>query len=442
MSEHTVEPLATARRERAEALGWLLLTLGGLAVAALAVQSDARLGTASAPFLGRYKIRVGPGSVLAPIVAATVVALAVRGVFERRGWHEVQLFGYLTGLSWALALALVDGWSGLTKALGSPEEYLGDVRRVDDDPLGYIRNFTAEAATHSVATRGHPPGPVLLLWLLERAGITNHITLGFLITALSALTIPLVLSAVRDSVGESAARRYLPVLVLAPYAIWAAVSLEAIVALLGACALVTGVRASRRRVRGWPSIGWALLAGLLIGVAALFSYAAPWLGLSLAFVYFARRRPFLNIASGVGVLVPVLCAQLVGFGWADGLLAAEADYNSRVVPYRSVLWWSAMSVVALLVATGPVILASARKVRNTPAWPFLVGAGSALVFSMVAGLARGGVEHAWLPFFPWLTVAAVAPERQAGPPVPTPILLVGLGAAVAIVVEAVLVTPW
>src|SRR3712207_7812239 len=54
---------------------------------------------------------------------------------------------------------------------------------------------------------------------------------------------------------------------------------------------------------------------------------------------------------------------------------------------------------------------------------------------------RGGVEHAWLPFFPWLTLAAVAPERQAGPPVPAPLLLAGLGAGVAIVVEAGLGPP-
>ena len=65
-----------------------------------------------------------------------------------------------------------------------------------------------------------------------------------------------------------------------------------------------------------------------------------------------------------------------------------------------------------------------------------------MVFSIAAGLARGGVEHAWLPFFPWLTVAAVAPERQGGQPVPAPLLLTGVGALVAVVIEAVLATPW
>ncbi|MEV0135083.1 hypothetical protein AB0H83_42355 [Dactylosporangium sp. NPDC050688] len=442
MSEPLTDRPWTAYRERRDALRWAVLGLLGLALAALAVQLDARLGTASAPFLGRYKIRVGPGSVLAPLVAAALLWFASHGALQRRSWREIQLFGYTAGLTWAIALALVDGWSGLTKALGSPEEYLGDVRRVGDDPLGYLRHFTADASAHSVASRGHPPGPVVFLWLADRIGVDNHVVLGFLITALSALTIPLVLSAVRDSVGEAAARRYLPVLVLAPYAIWVAVSLDGLVATLGAAAIVAGLRASRTRVRGWAASGWALTAGLLTGVAALFSYSAPWLGLSIVCVYFARRRAFLNVVTGLGALVPVLGAQLLGFGWADGLVAAETDYASRIAPYRSVLWWSAISVVVLLLATGPAIVASARKLRNTAAWPFLVGAGTAVMFSIAAGLARGGVEHAWLPFFPWLTVAVVAPEKPAGELPPTPLLLTAVGAASAIVIEALLITPW
>jgi hypothetical protein len=52
------------------------------------------------------------------------------------------------------------------------------------------------------------------------------------------------------------------------------------------------------------------------------------------------------------------------------------------------------------------------------------------------------VEHAWLAFFPWLTIAAVAPNRQAGPDVPAPALLSAFGALTAIIVEAVLATPW
>jgi hypothetical protein len=440
MSDQAADLGSIADREFSDALSWTIFAGCGLALSALAVHLDARLGTASAPFLGRYDLRLGPASLLAPIVAATVILLTLRGSFTHLPWHIVQILAYGSALAWALSLALVDGFSGLTKALGAPESYLEDVHQIGGHPFEYITTFTENPAAHSDTARGHPPGPVLLLWLFDRIGITNHTALGALITALATLTVPLVLAAVRDACGETAARRFAPVVVLAPYAVWVAVSLDAFVAVLGAAGVVLGIRATRQRAKISPL--WALLAGVLIGVASLFSYAAPWLGLSIVCVYFARRRPFLNVISGLGALTPVLAASLAGFSWPNGLEMAAEDFSLRVEPYRSAIWWAVLSVVALVVATGPAIVASARKMRNTPAWPFLVGAGSAVLFSIIAGQARGGVEHAWLPFFPWLTVAAVAPEEQGGPPVPPPILLAGVGALAGILIEALVNTPF
>jgi hypothetical protein len=436
-------PPGQATRPWRDALGWSVLALTGLALTALAVRAGAQLGTAGAPFLGRYRFQIGLPSLLAPAVAAVVVVLTARGWLDRVRWSLMLVWSYVAALAWALALAVADGAAGLTRALSSPDEYSADLAAVGDAPVHFVRHFTEHASQLSVAARGHPPGPVLLLWALHRVGVREDLALGLLITALGTLVVPLVLAAVSGTCGELAARRYLPVLALAPYAVWTAVSLDGVVAMLGAAMIAAGVHASKRERTGWNAAGWAGVAGLLAGVAALFSYAVPWLGLALILLYFARRRPFLNLASGVGALLPVLAAsRLLGFSWATGLEVAHADWASRVVPHRSAVWWSGISVVALLLAVGPPLFASLRKVRNTPAWPFLVGAGTAVLFSVLAGLARGGVEHAWLPFFPWLTVAAVAPERQAGPPVAAPLLLTTLGVVVAIVVEAVLATPW
>jgi hypothetical protein len=354
----------------------------------------------------------------------------------------VQVVGYLAMLAWSLALALVDGVAGLTRALRAPDGHLPDVAAVGDDPLGYLRTFTDAAAHHSPAARGHPPGPVLTLWALHRAGLHDEVALGVAITAVGALVIPLVLSAVRGVCGDQSARRYLPVVALAPYAVWLSVSTDAFVAALGAAMVLAGVHASDARRTGVRAFAWAVVAGGLLGVAAMFSYAAPWLGLSAVCLYFARRRAALIAATGLGALVPVAGAQLLGFAWVDGLVTAHADFAERIGPYRSAVWWGAISVVVLLLAAGPPLYASLRKVRNTPGWPFLIGAAAAVLFSVLAGLARGGVEHAWLAFFPWLTVAAVAPERQGGTPVPSPLLLVGAGVATALVIEALLRTAW
>lgn len=402
------------RIERRELVTWLTLAGVGLTLTWLAVHGGAHLGTASAPFLGHYRFHLGPGSLLAPAVALVVLVAAARGLLDGLRWRHVLAFGYVAGFAWAIGLALVDGAGGLTRSL-----------TFTDDSTGV----------------GHPPGPLLLLGWLREAGLPD-LAIGALLTAVGTLTVPVVLVAVRGSCGDAAARAFVPVLVLAPYAVWTAVSLDAIVALLGATGVMLGERGSKHIRTGWRAAGLTLAAGLVLGVAALFSYSVPWLGLSVVCLYFARRRPMLHLASGLGALIPVLLATWAGFNWFDGLVTAQADFAARIEPHRSALWWSGISLVVLLLAAGPALVASVRKLRNTPGWPFLIGALVAILFSVFAGFARGGVEHAWLPFFPWLLVAATAPERPAGAPVHPPLLLVTAGALTAIVIEAALATPW
>lgn len=434
------EPAIARKRERDDLSAWSALVVAGAVATWLAVRAGADLGTASAPFLGRYRIEWGAATALAPLVAIAVIAIARRGWFHTAQWSIVLLASYCGLLSWACSLAFVDGAGGFTRALLSPESYLHDVTAVGDHPLAYLRGFIDIAGERSIASRGHPPGPVLLLWAAQKAGLTNHLVLGLAVTALGALVVPFVLSAVREVCGEVAARSYAPVLILATWAVWLAVSIDALVAALGAAMVAAGVRATARH--GVRAGGWAFLAGLLLGTAALFSYAAAWLGLCVLCLNFARRRAALNWASGVGALVPVLAAWIAGFNWFDGLVSAHSDFTTRVDPVRPMLPWLGISLVALLLAVGPALVSSVRKMRNTPGWPFLVGAGAAVLFSLAAGLARGGVEHAWLAFFPWLTVGVVAPEQRGGPVPPPPLVLVAVAAFTAVVVEAVLATPW
>jgi hypothetical protein len=318
------------RGQRADLLAWLALTAIGLGVTWLAVRSGAQLGTRSAPFLGSYRFAVGFATMLAIVVAATVIFGAQRGRFEELPFRSVLAVGWAATFGWALSLALVDGAAGLTRSLQSPDNYLTDVPGVGDEPLAFIRTFTEHAGQHSVAARGHPPGPVLFLWALHRLGLTDRLALGVLIAALGALITPLVLSAVRGVCGELAARRYAPVLILAPYAVWVAVSVDVVVAVLGAVMVAMGVRASAHTRTGWRAGLWALACGVTLGLAALFSYAAPWLGLSVVCLYFARRRAFLNVATGLGALLPVLAAQFAGFVWIDGLAVAREIGRAHV----------------------------------------------------------------------------------------------------------------
>jgi methylthioxylose transferase len=434
------KPARRVDRVALDLLGWLALAGIGIGVTALALASGARLGTASAPFLGHYRVQISPLSLLAPAVA--IAFLSTWQWIRQLRWGVLVWVTYVVAFAWAIALALVDGAAGLTRSLLDPSNYAPDVATVGNHPAHYIATYTSNIASHSIAARGHPPGPVLLLWAFERIGVRDQLTLALFLTALGTLTIPLVLYCVHSVCGEVTARRYAPVLVLAPYAIWVAVSMNAVVAMLGAAMCAAGVFASARGRRGVVALASSIVAGLLIGFAAMFSYDVVWLGLSVVLLYFARRRGSLNIGTGIGVLLPIILAGRLGFDWLAGLAAANSDFAARIEPFRSAPWWAVLSVVALILAAGPPLYASARKLRNTPAWPFLIGSAVAVLFSVFAGLARGGVEAAWLPFFPWLTVAAVAPERQGGDPPPMPWPLVAGGAAAAIIIEAVLATPW
>ncbi len=425
---------------RRDLLVWLGLVAAGLALTALAVAVQARVGVASAPFTGRYRVKVEVGTLLAPAVAVAVLAGVRRGVHERLPWRWLLLGGFLAAFAWAVALALVDGGNGLASPLDLPRSYLHDVPHVDADPLGFLRDYVTNAPRLAVDDRQHPPGGAMFLWLLGEAGVTGPTVLGLAITAIGCLSVPLVAVAVRSLCHEPAARRIVPVLALAPYAVWLAVSMDAVVLTICAAALACGVVGSEPRRSTW----WAVAAGLLLGLGALFSYSAAWLGASIIVTYFVRRRPLLNVVSGVAALVPLGLARLAGFEWTTGLTAAQADFSLRIGPHRSWLLWVLLDLLLVLIACGPVVVAAARKVRRTPGWPFLVGTVLAVGFAVGSGLSRGEVERSFLPFFPWLLVPAVAPERDGTRQgnAPTPLLLVAVGASSAVVIESVLRTAW
>src|SRR2546423_9100739 len=66
-------------REGPDLLAWLVLTMLGLGLTAWAVHIGAHLGTAGAPFLGRYRWQLSALSALAPAVAVAVVVAPRRG---------------------------------------------------------------------------------------------------------------------------------------------------------------------------------------------------------------------------------------------------------------------------------------------------------------------------------------------------------------------------
>jgi hypothetical protein len=374
----------------------------------------------------------------------TVLAAVRTGVVDRLRWAVLVGASYLAALWWAMSLALVDGGNGFAAPIASTSEYLRDVPAVGSHPGHFLSTFVAQAPHYSVATRTHPPGPVLLLWFLGKLGIHRPEVIGIVLTVLACAYVPLLAVAVRSLCHETAARRLLPILVLAPYAVWLAVSMDAIVLLLAAAFVTLGVVGSEPR----RSPLWALGSGLVLGVDAMLNYAVAWLGVSVVAVYFVRRRPLLNVFTGVGALVPLLVFWIAGFTWTSGLSEAQRDFSLRVGPHRSWLLWALLDLLLLLIACGPPLIRALKRLHLTPGWPFVVGAGLAVVFAILSGLSRGEVERSWLAFYPFLLIPAVAPAVRPptrGPGIdagPVPFWPVAIGAAGAIVIEAVLRTTW
>nr|WP_157475771.1 hypothetical protein [Parafrankia sp. EUN1f] len=447
-------------RAQAVDLGfWCATAAAGLLLAALLRRADL-LEATSFPLVWRTP-RLGPSVLLPVLVASITLALARRSTRVR--WPVLLLLGFVGSLLWSVALATAAG-PDLSSGLHPPPAYLAVADTVDDDPLAYLAHWTTPFLDGSPSTAAdgsagaaapaagmpaaeqvarQPPGPVLLVWLLGRLGLGaapgggGGLALGLVLTALAAASVPLIAVAVRSLCHETAARRAVPVLVLTPWALWAAASPRAVTVLPAAAALAVGVVGCEPG-RRWRLL-WALLSGLLLGITSLFDYGAVWLGVGVAAAYFVRRRPLMNVFTGLGALLPFWLYFAWGFSWPDGLAQARAD-----VGLGTALAWLALDAVVVLLAGGPVVIRALRRIRLTPGWPFLVGAGAAALFSLCAGLAWGGVEQTWLPLAPWLAVAALAPRPRPDGPGDTvragdlPLLLIGAGALGAVALRVLL----
>jgi hypothetical protein len=129
-----------------------------------------------------------------------------------------------------------------------------------------------------------------------------------------------------------------------------------------------------------------------------------------------RRRLAPLAASAAVIVLAYLAVRAAGFDWWAGLEATRAAYEQGVARDRPYLVFLVANLVVFAAAVGPAAVAGLlRLVRAGRAAPLVVVAGAAVACAVVAdlsGLSKGEVERIWLPFGPWVTVAAAAlPER-------------------------------
>jgi len=389
----------------------------------------------AAPLVGAFDFR--PSARLVPAVAVgTVMVLAGPRLARRVGWHTLLVTAATAAAAWAVSLALVDGWQGLTRPLEFRAEYLADVAKVGS-PGAFLATFVDHIRDYGVHVQGHPPGMLLLLSCLDRIGLGGSGWGALLCIGGGAAAVPAVLISVREVAGEDGARRAAPFVALSPAAIWIASTADAFYAGVSAWAVALVVLATGRR--GARSDVSAFVGGLLFGLTAFLSYGLVLLAVVPALVAWRRRRARVLAVAAAGAAVVLLAFLAAGFWWLAGLVATRDRYFAGVGSRRPYADFLVGNAAALGIVLGPAIVVALVRLRDRRLFVLVGGGLLALGLAMMSGMSKGEVERIWLPLAVWLlpagAVLAAGRDRVTSG-------WLGLQAATAIAVTTVVRTPW
>jgi methylthioxylose transferase len=414
---------------------WAVLIAGCAGWGATLILSGNELSLNAPPLLGYVGPRIG-AQLLIPIAVAVAAVWAAPLLAVRLGWAGL-LAASMAGVAvWALALALVDGTAGISMPLTSEHEYLTVVGQIAS-PGDFLSHFTERISGYATHIRGHPPGMALIVWGLARIGLGGPWPASVLILIVAASMAPATLIAVRQTAGEDAARRAAPFIVIAPAAIWIAVSADALFAGVGAWAVALIVMGIHRR--GGRSDLAALAGGVLFGIALFLSYGLILLTLVPAAAAASRGRVRPLAIAAVGAAAVVLAFLAAGFWWLDGLQATRREYLfASAAQHRPYGFFLFNDLAALGLAVGPATFVALARLRDRLLLPVVAGALGAVALADVSGMSKGEVERIWLPFMPWLLAAGACLWKPPG----SVRTWLRAQAACALAIEVLVRTPW
>lgn len=425
----TAGAIATRSPVRIEPVRWanrglaVGVVIVGLGLVVPAVFQWHVYASAFAPLSALWRPRVGVGT--APAIAIGV-AVALRGIAAADRllrWPLLLAGAYVVSLAWMFSLALVDGVSGISAVFENPNESLITAHRVGGISTllhTFIARIPANApGSWTTHVAGHPPGSLLVFVALVRLGLGSGLAAGLVVTILGATT-PVAVLLTLDRLGaRPAARRVAPFLAVGPFAIWSAVSADALFAAVLGWSMYALSRAAARTDRATRSVlrtqGWGLVAGLLFGCALMLSYGLAIAAMLLIAVLVAARtwRPAPATIVGAAVVLAVFAAA--GFRWWAALPVLHTRYDAGIAHLRPAAYWIWADFAALLLSAGlaaaPAAALVVRRWRlagrsiRSPARPVIVLGLAALACVAVADLtlmSKAEVERIWLPFMPWL----------------------------------------
>jgi len=385
------------------------------------------------PLTGVFRVLITPW-VLAPIGVAIAGVWVGPRLARSLPWRRLLIAATAGAALWAIALALARGPGWVLRPVENQLDYLAAVSGVGS-PGEFLETFTERIASYPSHVRSHPPGMVLLLWGVGKAGLGGAGWAGALDIIGGVLAVPAVLLAVRDLANEVNVRAVAPFLMLAPGALWVATSADALYTGVAAWAVALIVLATGRE--GRRSVLLAAAGGLLLGIGLFLSYGLVLIALIPIAVAWGRRtwRPLAIAAGGVAVVVVVFSEA--GFWWVDGLLATREQYVLGIARYRPYVYFLVANLAALAIAVGPATAAGLARLRDRRLWLLVGPALAAVALADISGLSKAEVERIWLPFVVWLLVACAPLARS-----PRARVWLGSQAALALAVQVGVRTPW
>ncbi len=258
-------------------------------------------------------------------------------------------FFVVTSLLFSLAIASMN--SGFAE-VGAPFgryglDYYGDVPLVRS-PGQFLRDF-AELRPHmSMHAKTHPPGPILLLWVLWRLTAGETLQVAVWVVALASLTVVPLYMFARDLAGREAATAAAALYVVTPTIIlYNATSMNAVYALFAVTTIFLFFRAMDRKTKVY-----APLAGLAFALTVFMSYDMAILGIFFAVIFFLgvfdparRRQTMLATALMLATFVAFygLLLLTTGFNFASSLREAVAQvhmdlHNMELYTPRASYW--------------------------------------------------------------------------------------------------------
>lgn len=337
-------------------------------------------------------------------------------------------------------------------------EYFGDVPRVGDDPLEFIRQYPTLSPTLSLHAGTHPPGGVVFLWLAANVCGKSVVSAAWCAIVFGALGMLPTYWLATLTVGLGSARRLLPLYLVSPsLVLYGATSMDVVFLTFATTALAALFWAMSGR--GSARI---VVAGGLYWLAAFMTFAV--ISLPLIAGFFALVTMHRQPRSGARKLARLALVGLAFVGFQSfayvavgydflhvAVVAMERDdVLMGVTGYESFALWKGYSVSNLAAfCFGSGVALAACCMVNALTVPFrsnvlargrariVVAVPLALLSLSVSTLFSLETERVWLNVVPvMLCVAASTRDRLLWG------ILIGLLGIQTLATECMLYTYW